>query len=482
MSIKHLQDLPVRQFLDVIQRFDEFTITEKVDGAALVVGRDREGRVYTSRSNKGLAERYYNDYQYRQTPANAGFINAHNYLKMVHENTMERGSAYEVEVLYGRQPNAIVYGTNGIVFLRPLIGDDGELSPPINDERWGGTIFRRSWDAVPTIGFVSLDGKTIQDDHASTPWRTAMVPTVNSAIFGVPHKNLIQTFVSWLEADMSGWTNEDLLNANLTSVPVADRPVVKQLRENAQYSAELMKQRIVQPYIDTLRTMTSGLCDMKLRDGEDIGIEGVVFLNPETQEQFKIVNKLEFTSINAFNHLVRNSIRKTSHGKIDPKVITFGGLHQLSDVDSIYDGFLQSMNNQLWPVGANLHSGMGIKRELRKHQADVYQRTLDNVVEWLTLEDNRHVAVFRSSVVHHCKIHLALLNERREWYLDKMSEFGIQLDGGRWLGYSKAIHNRTMLMFAELEIELNTIREVASFARDKRVIIEEIFRKQLAGL
>ena len=214
MSIKHIQDLPARQFLNVIQRFDEFTITEKIDGAALVVGVDNDGKLYTSRSNKGQDKRHYYEYQYRQTPANAPFVNAHRYLAE-NPGLIPRGYAFEVEVLFGRQPNAIVYGTNRVVFLRPVIGDAGEISQQHTDLLINAVQrkMERNWDSVLSIGFQSHDGKTIEDDSANRPWVLGLAPTVDHRIFNDHDEKTIHKLTEWLSwDDVGGWTNEELIN------------------------------------------------------------------------------------------------------------------------------------------------------------------------------------------------------------------------------------------------------------------------------
>ena len=92
-------------------------VSEKIDGSNLMFGFDETGNFYTTRRNKGRPKRYYDSSEYEPVSVNNVFLAAHKVLKFAVGDMPIPGKEFEVEVLFGRQPNAIVYGSNRIVFI-----------------------------------------------------------------------------------------------------------------------------------------------------------------------------------------------------------------------------------------------------------------------------------------------------------------------------------------------------------------------------
>lgn len=128
-GISHLEDLKIDDFIDKVRKLPNMTGSEKMDGAELVFGLDDDGKFYTTRSFKsGTDDKIYSTKDWYKTGGGPTFAAAHSALSKALptiEKVMKPGEAVEVEVLFGRQPNAVVYGANGknyIVFLRGIEG------------------------------------------------------------------------------------------------------------------------------------------------------------------------------------------------------------------------------------------------------------------------------------------------------------------------------------------------------------------------
>lgn len=115
--MKHIEELPKEQMLHLIHNLHKMHVTEKIDGSNLVFGFDEDGKFYTTRNNKGKPERFYTNADYENIPINNVFKAAHAALSAQIGHKPVPNTEYEIEILYGRQPNAIVYGSNRIVFI-----------------------------------------------------------------------------------------------------------------------------------------------------------------------------------------------------------------------------------------------------------------------------------------------------------------------------------------------------------------------------
>lgn len=159
--MKHIEELPKPQMLHVLKSLNKLSVTEKVDGSNLVFGFEDDGRFYTSRANKGKEERFYSNTDYDNVPVNNAFKAAHAALSCTVATTPIPGTAYEIEVLCGRQPNAVVYGSNRIVFI--------DHYPHIPTSR----------PSVRTNMIFSDDGVTLYKRRVQTTWSFSQIPNVD---------------------------------------------------------------------------------------------------------------------------------------------------------------------------------------------------------------------------------------------------------------------------------------------------------------
>jgi hypothetical protein len=163
--MKHIEDLTKDQMLHIASNLSKMRVTEKIDGSNLVFGFDDDGQLYTSRLNKGRVERYYDPSDYENIPVNNTFKAAHAVLALHFQaNPIDKpnyGTVYESEVLFGRQPNAVVYGSNRIVFI-------SKFPHPLPEDQY----------TVTTDMIFSDDGRSTYTESVTSTWAIDNVPVV----------------------------------------------------------------------------------------------------------------------------------------------------------------------------------------------------------------------------------------------------------------------------------------------------------------
>lgn len=121
-DVKHFEDLPATDILEYASNPSSFTVTEKLDGSNIIIGRDSTG-IYTRRDNK---EKYYavDDYETSfftnyQKLTLAAVLDAKSYI----EEVIALDEEVSAEVIIGSQPNVVVYHANSdkvaIVLFKP---------------------------------------------------------------------------------------------------------------------------------------------------------------------------------------------------------------------------------------------------------------------------------------------------------------------------------------------------------------------------
>ena len=223
-GITHIEDLAIKDFLSAMYNFEEFEISEKVDGSNLIFGYDEEG-FYTSRETKGPAERFRNesDYEigYQTTYRRSAHLALEKVLVLMKgSGHLKVGDSVEIEILYGPLPNAIPYDTdlNRIIFLRPVEGN-------ANIQGLGEILEDHKVNIQLQIPFT-LDGKKRQMRNEVQWWAFAQTPTVDGDALSKSEafaelKVKLKKFEQFLEAD-SGIAN--FSNAEAMSLPLNKRP------------------------------------------------------------------------------------------------------------------------------------------------------------------------------------------------------------------------------------------------------------------
>ena len=459
-GISHLEDLEINKFIDTIGNFSKFIATEKLDGFNMRFGLDNDGKFYTSREAKGNKDLTYNANDYKNNAAQSKFRATHLGLEKKLSDikkTLSPGEAIEVEVLFGRQPNAITYGIDGknfIALLRSVPGTDETKTP---DQSLVKKLADKLNDAEVTIRVKLMDtddGLKLNEVPVDITWKFVKAHDIDTSnLKGINFKSEIKKLKSFLEkknevAKKNGLdlSNFDIMTVNLTTIKKeirdaikAERMVVNELVLN-DFKLPI-KEKILDNF---LRKIKPKLQASDVSDEEDVGIEGVVLLDPETQDQIKIVDKNLFTSINQFNYAIRNTI-SGSIKSTDPlaDIVNKGGLFGDAKIriSSLF-GF------------PNLARTIDAKRTFRKFKGKNPTQTLKNFADNLDKSDHHDI---KTKIIAILKNVLSELDTELDTFKKDYKNYKLTLKSGKTLGYSQEIVKRTLVAFAELRSDVNTL-------------------------
>lgn len=328
MSLRHLEDLPITDFIDCLTNIDKFVMSEKIDGSELCFGFDENNKFFTSREYKS-GKRYYNDSDWPKLFWTTGFRSAHNYLKdfaHVFHNYIKPGQLIEVEVLFGNLPNTVDYdleGINRIVFLRGINCniDFTELHKEL------GYRPKHLWlKDVP----VTHDAWTIETDICQLhSWQIATIPATKAKELSLKVKCMLD--------GLKYYTSGDILSVAQTRITNKNREYILSIRGTIQTYKDQIKNQLIEELVTSAKSKFSSAFS------QTSWIEGYVFRNIETGFQFKLVDKNKFTKINKEKHEYTEHLRNVfwkgwqkylsaafGHNKVDKTVLhTFNDIHEL---------------------------------------------------------------------------------------------------------------------------------------------------------
>lgn len=450
-GITHIEDLPVHEFIDAIRNMGKMIATEKLDGAQLWFGLDDQGRLYTSRAGKRRsAENVYNEADYPKISASNGFRSTHTALKAKEEEikkVMRNGDTVEIEVLYGRQPNAVTYGADGknyIAFLRGVNGTPDAIVDQLT-ATMDNTQVRVNVDIVDTT-----DGENLSEQNTELVFQFVGVQKINTSLLkDVNLEKQLKKLETYLgqtvdDTDLKDFTNALLISTSLGSIDKSIRPVAKIAK--TEIIARIMtdfKLPIKRELLNNfLKKIKPALAAADLNSDEDIGIEGVVFRDPVTGEQIKLVDKDGFTTINQFNFAVRSQISGTIKSvDADAPLESRGGI-----VGDLKIKIADLLGNK------DLARGLSAKKIFLAVKGNSPEETLRNVAKNLK-GDNDFLATQR-------KI-LALISATNQemgktlqQFKDNQNDFQLELKSGKTIGLSTEVIKRTLLTFAEAKKSL----------------------------
>lgn len=456
-SITHLEDLKVDEFIKRLENISKLIVSEKLDGANLWAGFDVNGKFYTSRAGKKkTAKPFYTIEDYPNISAYSGFKAAHLALEKVKDQLAKHikpGQAFEIEILFGRQPNAVTYGVDGksfIAFIRPVEGD-GDTKPSEHDidmltkDLEGQDI--QVWAEVLT----SNDGEKLIAEKTQITWQVVKTHTLDAKeLKTINFKKEIATFKRYLNSKNAGakdldmdLTNTEVLGISLTKVPVDKRPAMKELRTQvANHVLNKFKLPIKEKLLnDFVRKLKPKLQGTDLDNSEDTGVEGVVARDPDTGEMFKIVDKDVFTTINTFNWGARaavDGIVRTDDPTAAPEMR--GGAVGQSRI--------------------RIASLLGSRELAKASTAKRYLMQFKGKNEYDTAKkvaDELHNLNFHSAKTKILAILSASLDEVGQMLRDfkkEVSNYQVNLKNGKQVSYSPEIKRRTLTSFAEVKQDL----------------------------
>lgn len=480
MGIKHIEALLPDEFIDIVSNFNRTLITEKIDGAKLTFGFDENNQFYTSREDKG-GDRYYSLSDFPNIPSCNAFKGVHDALQQVSCTLFEiigNNRPIDVEVLYGRQPNSIVYGLNHIVLLPP---PDSQVSQTILDQ----IVNTLSSPLTAIVNIVKThEGQTLEVWSQIQEWRISTIPKTSSSLFSdIDISDLIYEFTKWLDEIYNnphtlGMTRREIINCSLSQIYIQHRYHLKLAREELSQEATLkfklpIKKRLVKFGLQQIKPQFR---NVNVYPYEDYGIEGVVVYDPLTNKSTKIVDRDTFTTINEFYYLIRNQIKSVP--RIRRSLISNWNMLE----EDIYSSFLRNAEKLL--KISSMTNVTSIRRSLIKYKGETVTQTLNNITKDI-IKKNK----ISSDELEEIKYRFQLLIDETinkldntlVAYLNNYKSFKLDIDEKSVI-YNTAVHERTMLMFAENFQDYSKLKHGIKSSESLQDIIAIIYEKPLKSL
>lgn len=454
-GITHLEDLELEKFLSVIDNLTKLQASEKLDGSELVFGLDGEGKFYTTRNAKGGTGVNYRTDQYLKGGGGPTFAAAHEALHKVIaiiKSVMKPNEAVEVEVIYGRQPNAIVYGLDGlnyIAFLRAVEGTNGdvELRKDLPGKLSHALKTQRITIASTFPG--SDDGETIKDEKVMSTWKFTDTPNVDVQNIKHDAKAEIDNLRKFLEKSNAVATdsgvelnNFEVATLNLTSIPIDKRPAIKKERDvvNSKIMAEFklpIKEKLLHSFTKKVKSKLQG----DVNKDELGGIEGVVFVDPVSNEVFKLVDKDAFSSVNQFNYQIRKKLFSV-----------------VRTIDQ--DATLEARGGIVGVLKFRIMSLLGIPEATRgfslKKMLSAFdgESAEDTVAKFATGFKSINDMAYRHKISAMIDATIDELATTLKSFKKEYTTYKLKLKDGSEIGYTQEIVRRTLLTFAEVKAYL----------------------------
>lgn len=455
-GIDHIEDLPPEEFIRAIRNISQMIASEKLDGSNLVFGFDTKGRFYTSREAKGGTDRAYSTNDYTSRAADNGFKAAHTALEKVApklKKDVNNGEAVEVEVLFGRQPNAIVYGSNYIAFIRAVPGDNGEMPDQNKIRRLKDELINDVVEVEVPITTTS-DGINIITAPQKLSWKFTSVSFIDGHHFKqVDVDEELSQFEEWIKTN-----------------PPTSFKTKKAFVDAAKQFMLPIKEKFLN---NVVRSLTPALRDSDVESSEDIGIEGVVLFDPQTGKQVKIVDKSVFTLINQFNYAIRNQIKGTSRFNLDNYKELYHTFEASLGVhgDSIYNDMLKRIADVAGIEGLGHY--MSITRTIKR-----FQSAEDFIKAWKIQDVNTAKSKIDSAITEGIKD----LDAAKKRFDVEWKKYKLKLKSGKEISYTDEIYNRTLMVFAETRQEMNQMLSGVRNSQTLADLINNIFGKQLKSI
>ena len=460
-GIAHLEDLPIEQFMRMLKELPKLRCVQKLDGANLVAGVDVQGRFYTSREQKG-GKRFYKITDFPKRPAYDGFKTAHAALEQAKDTfckVVKSGAAISCEVIYGEQPNTVIYGKNGLsylAFLEPVPGDD-----PTRQLNYG--LAKLLTDALKDTQVSTnieaadtTDGITFVKSPRPMRWGFARSDVVAPEdIARVDFQDILKQLEKFLEQPSGGAEDVGIEMTNYEVIKdkgqkLAD--VRKALNEkiSTEYMVPIKEKFLTKLVYKQKPSLHSGRSD----DSGFIGIEGLIFTDKNTSERFKIVDRDDFTAVNKFFYQVRNRVvgRITTSNE-ELSLESRGGIVGEAKVRCMR---LFSIPDLEMPGQA--------KRALEPFAGADKEETLRALKETVKALSFQAIKRKMSAIMTHC---MSELEDELDEFKSGFDSLELELKNGRKVKYTPEIKRRTLMTFAEAfkttNETLRAIRGAASF-------------------
>lgn len=460
-GISHLEDLPIEQFIRMLKELPKLRCVQKLDGANLVAGVDVQGRFYTSREQKG-GKRFYKITDFPKRPAYDGFKTAHAALEQVKDTfckIVKPGGAISCEVIYGEQPNTVIYGKGGLsyfAFLEPVPGDD-----PTRQLNYG--VAKLLTDAIKDTQVSTsiesadtTDGITFVKSPRPMRWGFTRSDVVAPEdIARVDFQDNLSALEKFLEQPSGGAEDIGIEMTNYEVIKDKGQKlsdVRKALNEKVRTDFMLpIKEKFLTKLVYKQKpSLHSGRSD----DSGFVGIEGLIFTDKNTSERFKIVDRDDFTAVNKFFYQVRNRVvgRITTSNE-ELSLESRGGI--------IGEAKVRCM--RLFSI-PDLELPGQAKRALQPFAGSDKDETLKNLKETVKALSFQAIKRKMSAIMTNC---MSDIEDELDEFKSGFDSLELELKNGRKVKYTPEIKRRTLMTFAEAfkttNETLRAIRSAASF-------------------
>ena len=474
-GIPHLEDLDIETFLRVLDKLPELEAVQKLDGANLRVGLDDHGTLFTTREQKG-GSRFYGETDFPKNSAYDAFRAAHAVLEKASgyfSAILNPGETINLEIIYGPQPNTVLYGKdnlNYIALLEVMPGDDPSIEPDQTKLKKILDQIKHKIFVVKTIFSDSTDGETIVRTPQVTDWKFISSDHVPSdEIRSVNYAKELGALKAFLKDEnlVAKKLGRDLNNFEI--LKDRSRELADEKKEVSEKIMNDFKLPIKQKLLDLINKQRPSVRGEVEDSGAYTGIEGIIFSDPKTREKFKIVDKDVYTAINKFNYQSRKAVASRIM-TADPEmpIDSRGGIVGEARIRAIKMFGLED---------AKLPSQ--VKKTLEKFKGENRDETIEMIVKSL------HQLNFSSLRRKLQAIYLSALDDLEDALIsfkENADTYVLTLKNGENIKYTAEIKRRTLMVFAEARRQLiSTINKIRR-ANDMYDLIDQVFGDQLDQL
>lgn len=476
-GITHVEDLKIDQFIDALRNFEEYEVSEKIDGSNIQFGID-EGGFYTSREDKG-GKRMHDVSDHPINFSTTFQRSAHAALEKVLPQMIDvglaRGDRVEAEVLFGKLPNAVPYSSeeNEIILLRTIDGD--VKIDALKNALVGETIY------VAVDSPYTIDGKTIHMAEEEHKWTFAKTPSWegNELIDDVVRERInreLDELDLYLKKPSGIWK---FSNVDILGVPLNKRPEGIDPKDWSEIKERVKKKRVeVHKHVQgdsedghgyKLRIKELLLNDLVRQIKSEFGpeiedggwIEGVVFKHKKTGAMFKVVDKDMFLTVKNFIWQVRSELAERPRS--------------VNTLESFLGKLLVGLATS---TGHPELGTMQAKRYLKK-----FGDTPEEIVQEIT--DGMDFSSLKGYWTNYINQQEKKLSLELDKYKDEKGDKKVTVDFGgkkREFHYDDEVDKRTMQVFASVYKQLEAFKLGIKRARSSEDLLKLLVGRQLSEI
>lgn len=477
-SLQHLEFLPAKEIVTLLENVNTWTTVEKLDGVAFAFGIDDNGKFYTSREGKGRDDKVYaaKDWEtYSKSGAGNLFKLAHLAISGVQdeiESVLENGDVVDVEIILGTQPNVVEYGLNGNSWIVLLNSFRPDKSKKIEDLM---KKIENQTTKVKANVISSSDGKSLDTNVEEIIFGYHTPEKIQVSGVEVESLSKFKSFLSQNNEAVSELENVDAMT-NAEVLDVSLNKIKKNVRDVVKTEREFLKVLVMKKYImplkeeilnSVVRTRTPELQGKKVE--EELGVEGVVAYSDSNDFRFKIVDRDVFTKINRFFHKVRDDISGTIISSDPTSSLSARGGMVGSNMLRVFDIMGYS------DIKSTRKANEIVKKNLKSTREETVKEleSLTSDIEFRPLA-SKLTAIFKDTINDLDEAATAFKKEWKEYSLD------VPFHGEtKTIKYTKEIYNRTLLAFAESRNRTDEILIKIADAKSKTDLVNILFDRQL---